>query len=591
MSREIRDHRYDASRNGRLPIVVLLVASLLAAGGLRMLAGDRRRAIEPELNRTALEGRSEVTLGQLNSFTLALLLGGLRGPLVMALWSSSDRQKMEHEYDDLDTKIELIRLLQPQFDSVHLYQIWNKAYNLSGERANLASRYAIILDAIDYAEKVIAERPNNIDLETQLGEVYANKLGGAQESDYFTRRVLQETQASEPAVKITFDAGLEEALRRAALIEGMSAQLLSIQRADQPSQRVTVVDASIAEAIRPRLPEDGFEFETMAPREVNARGVGGPLRLEPMLAPDGSILPELIEPRTPVGEENGIATGLDGSQLQFLKPYAPFPEGISAHALAYNRFMRAYVLQEYAGQRHIQNSERFIEANPGRALTSWALAAYVEGRMLEAEAFGHTPAHPGIDGELQAALERVTAGIGLDADPLSPALLAQAVQRYERSLQVGADAIAWLQDHLDQYPAAASTFAATVTRLQDQQVLLRADVIYARLIQGAVPDRPQAIDQATALYTEAQERFIDFILRYYTPRQMLPPGVTASDLLSQPRPVKLRILDILRAERDRSPGTFDHTRVLNEFDGYFARISARLAELSEAQDQAPGSRT
>src|SRR5690606_36121191 len=118
-----------------------------------------------------------------------------------------------------------------------------------------------------------------------------------------------------------------------------------------------------------------------------------------------------------------------------------------------------------------------------------------------------------------------------DADPVSLDLLEQAIARYERSLQVGGDAIEWLGDHLEEYPAAAATFAATLTWLEDQQVLLKADIIYDRLILDRVSDRPQAISEATQLYTEANERFVDFILRYYTPRQMLPPGTTAADLL------------------------------------------------------------
>ena len=39
----------------------------------------------------------------MNSFALALLLGGLRGPLVMFLWTSSETQKTERNLEDFDT--------------------------------------------------------------------------------------------------------------------------------------------------------------------------------------------------------------------------------------------------------------------------------------------------------------------------------------------------------------------------------------------------------------------------------------------------------------------------------------------------------
>ncbi len=85
----------------------------------------------------------------MNSFALALLLGGLRGPLVMVLWSTSENQKVDKNLEDFDTKVEWIRLLQPEFDTVHLFQIWNKAYNISVQMASLPNRYAAILDALD----------------------------------------------------------------------------------------------------------------------------------------------------------------------------------------------------------------------------------------------------------------------------------------------------------------------------------------------------------------------------------------------------------------------------------------------------------
>jgi energy-coupling factor transporter ATP-binding protein EcfA2 len=65
-----------------------------------------------------------------------VVLGGLRGPLVMILWTSSEGQKAERELEDFDTKVEWIRLLQPEFDSVHIFQVWNKAYNISVQMAS-----------------------------------------------------------------------------------------------------------------------------------------------------------------------------------------------------------------------------------------------------------------------------------------------------------------------------------------------------------------------------------------------------------------------------------------------------------------------
>ncbi|HLL90425.1 MAG TPA: hypothetical protein VK324_14090, partial [Tepidisphaeraceae bacterium] len=133
-------------------------------------------------------------LASMNSFALALLLGGLRGPLVMILWSSSETQKSEKNLEDFDTKVEWIRLLQPEFDTVHMFQVWNKAYNISVQMASLSNKYATILDALDYAESVNRERPSNINTISTIAQTYFDKLGNSGEKSYYKARVREETQ-------------------------------------------------------------------------------------------------------------------------------------------------------------------------------------------------------------------------------------------------------------------------------------------------------------------------------------------------------------------------------------------------------------
>src|SRR5439155_20618812 len=133
------------------------------------------------------------SLANMNSFALALLLGGLRGPLVMVLWTSSESQKNEKDIEGFDTKVEWIRLLQPEFDTVHIFQVWNKAYNISVQMASLANKYATILDAIDYAQRVEAGRPNNINMVYAIAGIYFDKLGSSSEKPYYRKRVREET--------------------------------------------------------------------------------------------------------------------------------------------------------------------------------------------------------------------------------------------------------------------------------------------------------------------------------------------------------------------------------------------------------------
>src|SRR3954466_7090866 len=158
------------NRARRVPIVVLLLVALIATGFTRSLADAKRTAGQSLGSMGASGGGSQ--LSRMNSFALALLLGGLRGPLVMILWTSSEAQKSERNLEDFDTKVEWIRLLQPEFDSVHIFQVWNKAYNISVQMASLANKYATILDAVDYAQRVEAGRPNNINMIYSIAGIY-----------------------------------------------------------------------------------------------------------------------------------------------------------------------------------------------------------------------------------------------------------------------------------------------------------------------------------------------------------------------------------------------------------------------------------
>ena len=170
-------------------IVVVMILSLLASAGARYWAGEKRDAAIPRSGADA----STSSLSGMNSFALGLLLGGLRGPLVMILWTESESQKSDKNLEGVDTQIEWIRLLQPEFDTVHIFQIWNKAYNISVQMANRANKYDVILSALDYAHNVDKSKPDDINIIAAIGQLYFDKYGNSQEKVYYRKRVRQET--------------------------------------------------------------------------------------------------------------------------------------------------------------------------------------------------------------------------------------------------------------------------------------------------------------------------------------------------------------------------------------------------------------
>ncbi|MEL7238114.1 MAG: hypothetical protein AAGK78_04565 [Planctomycetota bacterium] len=568
------------TQRGTKVTALLLAGSLVLAGGGRVLSNFARDAAKPEILRTATGDAASDQLGKLDSFALTLLLGGFRGPLVMALWSSSNTQRAAGDLGSLETKIELIRLLQPQFDTVHVYQIHNKAYNLSVERANLPSKYAVILSAVDYANSVLEERPNNINIESQLGKVFSNKLGGSVEKDYFTQRVYDETQATGQLARLTFPSVLDGEFRLAAIQAGVRPQSVVV-RGGENGRQSSVLPMDIAEQVAAVVDSPQLELVALPPQDLSA-GIGLTSRLEPILDEAGNLLPKLTQPTRDAPEGATAGEYLDGSRFQFLPEFGPFPEGVSPHALAYEHFSKARVLQQFAGQRHAEDSESFINVSPARALREWSIETFELGRMREAEAFGNSPPPRTRDGELQAEVEVMTADVSLTAEPDSRPLLEQAVRFYERSRQVGAAARQALEDHIEAFPSTYNNLISSVERLNDLDVLLQADLIYANAL--LTESDAERLRESASLYREADREMVRYILKYHDVAAALPDGMTKQQVLAADELIQRQMFENLRALRARGPLVYEHTRAFDEFDGYRRRIAARLAEIDRYLD-------
>ncbi len=310
-------------KQSRIAIVITLVVSLLCAGLVRQLA-EIKRENASNTGRGATAGSRRTSLSSMNSFALALLLGGLRGPLVMVLWTQSEQQKQEKNLEGFDTRIEWIRLLQPEFDTVHIFQSWNKAYNISVQMASLANKYTTILDAIDYLHNVDAERPDDINIIYSIAQIYFDKLGNSSEKAYYRRRVREESMPHASRQKLN---------------------------RDDPSWRRLEID-SIVDA-------DGNVLANLL----------SPTHPRPANVP-------------------ASADWYDGSEMQFLKPFEPYKTGVSPFAIAYNYYKRSQMLQVLGKQTHAQLSESVIHSRPALALKNWSEEEWEFGRQKELLGFG-----------------------------------------------------------------------------------------------------------------------------------------------------------------------------------------------------------
>ena len=205
-----------------------------------------------------------------------------------------------------------------------MFQIWNKAYNISVMMASPANKYTTIMQAIEYGQNVEKEKPGDLNILSSIANVYSQKLGAKiirTEHNFYNRQLREET--------MTDDA------RKVAYPE----------------------DTSFTRIWKSSLSLDN----------------------------NNNLLPELT---TAVRPAPASATEWnDGSALQYLKPLQPFPFGIPPAAFAYNYAKRAQVAMTVEGQRPLQVSGMVIDTRPALESRNWAETERERGRQAEARAF------------------------------------------------------------------------------------------------------------------------------------------------------------------------------------------------------------
>jgi hypothetical protein len=497
---------------GRVTTIAVLIVALVAAGFTRHVAERQRGTAGPT---QAQQGQN---LSNMNSFALALLLGGLRGPLVMILWTSSEAQKSEKNLEDFDTKVEWIRMLQPEFDTVHIFQIWNKAYNISVQMASNANKYITILDAIEYAKDVDRERPNNINILYQIGSVYFDKLGGASEKEYYRKRVRDESLPHKSDLKI---------------------------KRNDPGWR--------------------------------------PMMMDSLLDAKGMILPEKLEPRFPrPADLPADSDWNDGSELQYLARYQPYPYGLSPQAIGFNYFKRSQVLQAVGKQRHAQVSDLVIDSRPALALRMWGEEEIERGRNVELAAFGkEIPKDP----ERRFDKELSTADVSLTTPPNAKDVQ-EALYSYQQAVKIEQDALKAYQVHLQKYAINRSTYEFHVEHIKGLIPLAQADHDYLAAQLASGPERQRLIASATENYQKAKQQAEYMLIRYHIDDQfvpeLFPPGITR--MTSEKLDPK-DYAGILEKNRQlmRRPGVFDqYAEDRVEYERYAKRAEMRLQQLAKA---------
>jgi hypothetical protein len=301
-----------------------------------------------------------------------------------------------------------------------------------------------------------------------------------------------------------------------------------------------------------------------------------------MLDAQGQLLPELVEPRAQrrVGSNNG-------SELQYLKPFEPYPYGLSAHALAYNYQKRAQVLLRDANQHHAQLSDLVIDSRPALSLRNWSEDEWERGRRRELEAFGLplpvANERAAMEPEQRLEMERASQRLNPAAPVANAAALDEAIFSYDRSAAAAAESLAEYDRHLSKYSTNLTTYQSHQEELAAQSSLVRGDGDYLRIVRGgAAADRAALARSAAEHYRDAIAKYQGVLLaRYLEDRQLelFPPGVTRANVQSLPPEQLAELAERVRADVNRAGQSSMHIEEWNEFYTYVRRAESRLAGL------------
>ncbi len=121
------------------------------------------------------------------------LLGGFRGIVADLLWLRAEEYKNDHDWDRLETTVELITKLQPHFLSIWTFQGWNLAYNVSVEWDAPEDKYTWIKQGIKFVQEGVKKNRRSPDLIWDTAWFYYHKMGFSDES-IILRRLFRDDE-------------------------------------------------------------------------------------------------------------------------------------------------------------------------------------------------------------------------------------------------------------------------------------------------------------------------------------------------------------------------------------------------------------
>ena len=121
------------------------------------------------------------------SETMKLASLGLRGIAVNVLWSQATEQKKNGDFDGLNSTLQALTKIQPNFIKVWEYQAHNLAYNVSMEFDDYEYRYHWVKKGLTFLKSGIRYNKQDHRITDSLGFFTGNKFGKSDEKESFRR--------------------------------------------------------------------------------------------------------------------------------------------------------------------------------------------------------------------------------------------------------------------------------------------------------------------------------------------------------------------------------------------------------------------
>ncbi|HTL31187.1 MAG TPA: hypothetical protein VL282_18285, partial [Tepidisphaeraceae bacterium] len=305
----------------------------------------------------------------------------------------------------------------------------------------------------------------------------------------------------------------------------------------------------------------------------------------PILDADGRILPQYLKATRPRPADLPASSEWeDGSALQYLKQFEPYPYGVSPLALAYNYHKRAQVLQDVDHQRHTQLSDMVVDSRPALDLKGWGEEEWERARRSEIRALeGPSITIP----TERVDLELITADVPVSSKDLLPEAMDEALYSYNRTVQLAAASDAEYARHIALFTTNAFLYQSHRDDIKGMALIAAADRDYLKAIREQSPaERKKLLEASAKSYIDAiyQDQLI--LLEYYTTdlaaQKYFPQGYTRTNIGNLPPqqygPILEAVMTLMRETGEGAQNQED----MKDYLRYIERSARRLHQIDIA---------